>query len=188
MTHTERNPCASSHALSLAVWEDNHTAWLQGGFFELRSKEERLQKFVGNGGTLWIVVSRPTDRGRIYTLSFRLSRCTKRTYPKAGKFGRYAVIGDPDRSSFFATADVTLLLLALRFDPYGPISGPSARQISNSLRKVRCLSAADVRLLEEHAAKLDRWSLFISYKQRTEGNIAADVYDVLVDAQADGRE
>jgi len=47
-------------------------------------------------GLCGIVVSRPTSRGRLYTVSFRLNECRSHTYRRKrnGMFGRYAVVGD----------------------------------------------------------------------------------------------
>ncbi len=171
--------CRSGQAIVLASWEKNSKAWLEGNFFELRSKKRWLQETVGGGGTLWIVVSRPTSEGRLYTVSFRLNECRSYTYRATGRFGRFAVVGDPIRSNFFATADARLLLLALRFDPTLPINGPADNQVSNSIRVPRCLSPSDVRLLEDNAARSDRWSTFISYRRSGELKVANQLSDAL---------
>jgi hypothetical protein len=171
--------CSSGHALVLASWEKNSEAWLDGRFFELRSRKQLLQDRVSNGGTLWIVVSRPSRHGRLYTLSFRLNECRPQTYSSHGRFGRYAVVGDHEKSRFLATADAKLLLLALRFDPVSPINGPADNQVSNSIRVPRCLSPADVGLLDEYATRSDRWSVFISYRQASEGALAGELSEAL---------
>ena len=174
----KRTPCSSRQALVLARWEKNRAACLDGGFFELRSKVRWLQETVGEGGTLWIVVSRPSGTGRLYTLSFCLRHCRKHTYRKAGKFGRFAVIGDPQRSNFFATADAKLLLLALRFDPEGPINGPSVKQVSNSIRVPRCLSQSASNCSKSTQLELTA-GVFVSYQRRGEQKVAADLSDAL---------
>jgi hypothetical protein len=171
--------CHSGQAIVLASWEQNSQAWLEGNYFELRSKKRRLQETVGEGGTLWIVVSRPSLGGRLYTVSFRLNKCCSHTYPEPGSFGRFAVIGDPSVSRFFATADARLLLLALRFDPSRPINGPDDNQVSNSIRVPRCLSPSDIRLLDEHAARSDRWSVFISYQRSGDLELASRLSEAL---------
>jgi hypothetical protein len=172
------NECGSRHAIVLAKWEKNSKAWLDGRFFELRSGKPWLQETIGNGGTLWIVVSRPSSRGRLYTVSFRLNNCRPHTYPQAGEFGKFAVIGD-DRSTFFAALDARLLLLALRFEPVLPINGPLDSQISNSIRVPRCLGIPDITLLKEHAARADRWSVFMSYRRSEHATLANDLSDRL---------
>lgn len=106
-----RQPCAEGHALAIARWEDNREDWLQGKFFGLASKTPDLQEMVGNGGTPWIVISRRRSiGGRLDTLSFRLDGCRKKTYGREGKFGKYAVEGDPQGSTLFASNDAKLLL------------------------------------------------------------------------------
>ena len=178
----KRRPCTNKQALVLASWESNHKAWLEGGFFELRSHQPWLQQTIGDGGTLWIVVSRPSRSGRLYTLSFCLRRCRAHTYQKDGKFGKYAVIGDERRSRFFAVSDAKLLLLALRFEPFRPISGPGADQISNSIRVPRCLCQSDIGLLEENEENADRWSVFLSYRTEGEKELATKLHDALESA------
>lgn len=175
---TLMNRCASGHAIVLASWEKNSLAWLDGHYFELRSRKPRLQETVGDGGTLWIVVSRPTRKGRLYTVSLRLKNCRRHTYRHAGKFGRYAVIGDSS-SQFLATADDRLLVLALRFDPHRPIKGPADNQVSNSIRVPRCLSLPDVRLLKKNVARSDRWSTFLSYQRSGDLKAARELSDAL---------
>lgn len=172
-------PSRSGHAIVLASWENNSEQWLDGRFFELRSKKPWLQETVGNGGTLWIVVSRPTSGGRLYTVSFRLNECRSHTYRETVKFGCFAVLGDKKRSKFFAAADARLLLLALRFEPTLPISGPADNQVSNSIRVPRCLSPSDVQLLEDNVARWDRWSAFISYRHDGELKLADALSDAL---------
>lgn len=121
-SRASRKPCKMGHALAIARWEDNRKSWLDGDFFGLTSKRTDLQDLVGDGGTLWIVVSRQQPSGRRnYSLSFRLDKCKAHTYRKPGRFGPYAVVGDPARSTLFASNDATLLLLSLRFDPFSPI-------------------------------------------------------------------
>lgn len=151
-----------ANVLALARWEDNRDGWLRGGFYGLDSKLPTLQGLVGDGGTLWIVVSRRRSRGgRLYSLSFRLTNCKARTYAHEGAFGRYGVVGDPVGSALFASNDAKLLLLSLRFQPYRPIT--TADKIGQSLQTPRRLGAADVALLREHATAVDRWGVFLSY-------------------------
>ena len=121
-TRGPRKPCATGAALAIARWEDNRKDWLEGDYFGLTSKRTDLQDLVGDGGTLWIVVSRAQRPGsRTYSLSFRLEGCKKHNYKKPSRFGRYGVVGDPARSTLFASNDARLLLLSLRFDPVLPI-------------------------------------------------------------------
>ncbi len=169
--------CGSGHAIVLASWEKNSKAWLDGDFYRLRSNKRRLQKTVGDGGTLWIVVSRPAGNGRLYTVSFRLNKCRSETYKEDGDFGRFGVIGNK-QSKFFAANDARLLLLALRFDPVCPINGPADNQISNSIRTVRCLSQSDVELLESNVVHSDRWSTFVSYR-RKDSKLAMELSEAL---------
>ena len=94
-------------ALALARVEGNRERWLSGHHFELRSNKWLLQDWVGDGGTLWVVVSRPAKGGgRRYSLTFRYSRCSRYTYPEPGQWGRFAVRGDPKRSEFYAENDL----------------------------------------------------------------------------------
>jgi hypothetical protein len=152
-----------AHLLAIARWEDNNQQWLDGGFYGLASKSTRLQHRVGRGGTLWIVVSRrgPVQR-RAYSLAFRLVGCEHRDDP-GGKWP-HAVVGDPDRSMLFASNDARLLLMSLRFEPYGPIR--HAGLIGQSIQTPRLLNSDDVLLLEEHGAAANRWSVFVSYDRR----------------------
>ena len=155
--------CPERHALAIARWEDNHQDWLEGNYLGLISKKPRLQQIVGEGGTLWIILSRPKPgSGRVNSLSFRLNNCRIVTYDQPTKFGQYAVLGDPLYSTVFASNDAKLLLLGLRFNPYHPIEKPG--RIAQSIQTPRCLNKDDIRLLEEFAAAADRWSVFISYQ------------------------
>lgn len=153
----------STHALAIARWEKNRAGWLEGDSFGLTSKKPRLQKLVGNGGTLWIVVSRPKPGGgRLYSVSFQLQNCNSVTYKQEGKFGKFAVLGDPNRSTLYASNDSNLLLLGLRFDPFKPIG--NVHLIGKSIETPRCLTLEDVELLKSNLANVNRWSVFISYK------------------------
>ena len=58
-----RASSSDSVALALARVEDNRERWLQGHHFELCSHRTLLQNWVGDGGTLWVVVSRPGREG-----------------------------------------------------------------------------------------------------------------------------
>ncbi len=172
-----RSLCSTGHALAIARWEDNREEWLRGGFYGLAAKVPDLQQMVGNGGTLWIVVSRRRTNGRrLYTLSFRLDQCRKKTYVKGGKFGKFAVVGNPNNSTLFATNDSRLLLMSLRFDPYRPIK--SEHVIGKSIQTARCLSHNDIELLENHAGAVDQWSVFISYK-RDDASLAGQLSEAL---------
>ncbi len=173
-TKRRRNPATTGHALALARWEDNREGWLKGDYFGLTSKRTDLQDLVGDGGTLWIIVSRRRPKGgRGYSLSFRLDGCKRHRFSKTGKFGKYGVYGDPERSRLFPSVDARLLLLALRFEPYKPIDDQSDRLkvIGNSIQTPRQLNSADVKLLENFSLDADYWSNFISY-QRTEADIS----------------
>lgn len=172
--------CASGHAIVLASAEVNSHSWLDGRYFELRSRKPWLQEAVGDGGTLWIVVSRPLAAGgRLYTVSFRLEACRSRDYAHAGKFGRHAVIGDETKSRFFAAPDARLLLLSLRFEPFKPINGHADNQVSNSLRRPRCLSKEDVDLLERYVSGADRWGAFVGYRRSCSLAQARELSDAL---------
>ena len=156
---------AQRHILAIARWEDNQEEWLEGNYLRLISKSRRLQQRVGEGGTLWIVVSRPkSDGGRLYSLSFRLNNCRMETYAHETQYGRHAVVGDPTQSTVFAPNDATLLLLSLRFDPYRPIK--NIRKIGYSIRSPRHLNKLDIQLLEKYSEVPDRWRVFISYQSK----------------------
>ena len=174
--------CRNNQAIVLASAEQNHKAWLEGNYFELRSKKKFLQETVGDRGTLWIVVSRPAKAGRLYTVSLQLNDCKKKDYHDNAKFGPYAVVGKTETSKFFSVADARLLLLALRFEPFRPINGPADSQVSNSLRVPRCLSESDITLLEHFAARSDRWSVFISYRRSVHLTLANELSDALQQA------
>jgi hypothetical protein len=149
-------------ALALARVEGNREQWLSGSYFELRSNKKLLQDWVGDGGTLWVVVSRPAQGGgRRYSLTFRYSGCSRYTYPQSGRWGQFAVRGDPKRSEFYAENDARLLLLALRFQNGSPIKGFDS--IGQSLQTPRLLTEEDVRLVERYRPPTDVWGAFISY-------------------------
>jgi hypothetical protein len=196
---THREPCPERHALAIARWEDNQAGWLEGEFFGLTSNRRDLQQLVGDGGTLWIVVSRGrTGGGRLYSVSFRLENCRSHTYsrPKKGKvakgkvgLGPFAVIGDKDRSTLFAANDARYLLLSLRFDPYRPIQNPD--RIGQAIQTPRCLNESDISLLEGYGAEVAKWSVFLSYRRadqtfamRLADRLRALGLDVFVDQQA----
>ena len=152
----------SNVALAIARVEDNREQWLSGAHFELRSRRRLLQDWVGDGGTLWIVVSRPAPGGgRQYSLTFRFSDCSKYTYPQPVRWGPFAVRGDPKGSQFYLKNDARLLLLALRFQNGSPIRGISS--IGSSLQSPRLLTDGDMRLMELYCPPTDVWGTFISY-------------------------
>ena len=122
-----------THALAIARWEDNSRGWLRGGFYGLASKKQRLQGLVGDGGTLWIVVSRRHPGGRSYAVSFRLERCRTVEYTRS-RFGKHGVEGDPTRSLFFSSGDARRLLL--RAYP----KTPAARNVIQA--QARCRKAS----------------------------------------------
>lgn len=161
-----RKPCATGHALAIARWEENHKSWLEGDYFGLRSRRTDLQDLIGDGGTLWIIVSRQAKGHRIYSLTFRLEECRRHDYDEDGLFGKYGVVGDPNRSTLYASNDARLLLLSLRFDPPLPIDDEKDRLsvVGQSIQRPRCLNTADVKLLEDFGAEVDRWSVFVSYE------------------------
>lgn len=154
------------HAIALARFAANAPAWFEGRAFELTSRTPRLQELVGDGGTLWVVVSRRVGGETVYSLKFKYVRCRKHTYRRNVGFGKFSVVGDRVRSSVFAWNDATLLLLALRFDPVHPIDDEKdrLRGLGQSLQQARALGPADVRLLDHFAKHLDRWSVFLSYQ------------------------
>lgn len=162
--------------MAIAIWEKNRRGWLEGDFLGLASESPNLQEMIGDGGTLWIVVSRRQSHGpRKYSLSFRLDGCRKKTYLTDGDFGRYAVVGHPDGSTVFASNDAKHLLLGLRFDPLNPIDAHRKKRRIDRLRGLgshiqtpRCLNGADVKLLEHFGAEADRWSVFVSYRRDDE--------------------
>jgi hypothetical protein len=185
--------------LAIARWEDNRAGWLEGDFFGLTSHRRDLQQLVGDGGTLWIVVSRGRPGGgRLYSVSFRLENCRSHTYsrPKKGNrakgkvgLGPFAVIGDKERSTLFAANDARYLLLSLRFDPYRPIQTPD--RIGQAIQTPRCLNESDIGLLEGYSSEVAKWSVFLSY-QRTDEAFAVRLtdrlralgLDVFIDQQA----
>ncbi len=179
-SQSAREPCASRHALAIALWEKNRIGWLEGDFLGLASRKPHLQEMIGDGGTLWIVVSRRQSHGpRKYSLSFRLDGCRKKTYDRDGAFGRYAVLGHPDRSTVFASNDAKHLLLGMRFDPLRPIDADPKKVSTDRLlglggyiQTPRCLNDADVKLLEDFGAEADRWSVFVSYRHEDERTAA----------------
>ena len=151
-------------ALAIARRESNQQQWLEGKYFELRSRRRLLQDLVGDGGTLWVVVSRGGPTGRRYSLTFRFRDCRSHTYRRSGAFGRYAVRGDPARSEFFAENDARLLLLALRFQSGAPIE--SIQKIGAALQTPRRLAASDVALVERYAPVAGAWGAFLSYSRK----------------------
>jgi hypothetical protein len=164
-----------SNALALARWEKNSKFWLRGDFAELRSKETTLQELVGDGGTLWIVVSRRRKGRRLYSLTFKLVDCRPCNYKTAVEFGRYAIKGNRDSSSYFPSNDATLLLMSMRFDPRGAGPIKSVDVIGNSLQKPRVLRPDDVKLLDKYASRNSRWSAFLSYATKDGASAARRV-------------
>ena len=164
-TGRKRQPAASGHALALVRWEENSRRWNSGSDPEMRSRVRDLQDLIGNRGTLWIVTSRKQRGGTRYSLAFKFGECQKADAPN-GRFGKFAVIGDPSASRVFATNDASLLLLGLRFAPPNAIDDPIDRLkgIGLRLQTPRALSQADVRLLEAFTKGIARWSIFVSYE------------------------
>lgn len=164
-------------ALALARVEGNRDRWLKGYHFELRSGRTFLQDWVGEGGTLWVVVSRPAPKGgRRYSLTFRFSNCSRYTYEEAGRWGKYAVRGDPKSSEFYAENDARLLLLALRFKNGSPLK--SLKSIGSSLQTPRRLTRDDVDLIELYRPPTDVWGVFVSYSHADEA-AARELQDAL---------
>lgn len=161
MEYSSKNQ--SRNVLAIARWEDNEARWLKGDFFGFASKTPYLQKIVGQGGTLWLVVSRKMSNGRRqYRLMFKFVDCRLETYDENSRFGRYVVLGDPNKSVLYASNNSELLLMSLRFSPSLPIK--DVGKIGNSIQRPRILSKSDVGLLENQMLNIDRWSVFLSYK------------------------
>lgn len=155
-----------THALALVREELNSTHWQAGRHPRVRSRSRRMQELVGDGGDLWIVLSRRGAGGRRrYSLSHRFVGCRAVTLPDDGPsgFGRHAVRGDPARSRFFARNDAKLLLMSLRFDPWSPLRSWPPGQ---ALRTPRTLADGDVALLADHAELSARHAVFMSYSRR----------------------
>jgi hypothetical protein len=106
-----------------------------------------------------------------------LNKCKIVTFERAGEFGKYAVLGEPNYSRFFAANDAKYLLLSLRFEPYLPIKEPGL--IGQSIQTPRCLSKYDVQLLKDYSVASDRWSVFISY-QNSDAKRAKKLSNTLV--------
>ena len=65
-----------------------------------RRRDTFLQRRVGDGGSLWVVVPRHAPGGgRSYTLTFRFTNCHSRDYQ--GSRWPFAVVGDPYQSQLF---------------------------------------------------------------------------------------
>ncbi len=178
MTPVATSGRSKTHALAIARWEKNRKGWLEGDFLGLASRDRYLQDLVGDGGTLWIIVSRrKPDGGRLMSLAFRLENCKSRTYPEKGQFGKYAVVGNPHASTLFAVNDARYLLMSLRFEPFRPIRNASV--IGQSIQRPRRLNPDDVKLLEDYKVETDRWSVFISYQREGEERLAIQLADFL---------
>lgn len=131
------------------------------------SKKCRIVELVGNGGTLWVVTSAPSSRGRIYSLAYKLVRCEPFEVWEnlGGLFGEYGVIGDPKDSRHYPRNDMTELLLNFDFSPKKPIKNTSV--IGISLMTARKLAPDDVLKLQDYEDKLLHGRhVFISYSSR----------------------
>ena len=175
---------AVKNALAVAVYERNINAWRSpdrgSGSPTLLSRGCNLQSMVGDGGTLWIIMSRPgANKSRLYSLTYKLVACQRfiARGTAARKFGKHGVRGNPVSSSFYPTNDARLVLMSLRFPAHRPV--PSLSRINQYLRFPRYLSYEDVCLLEEYAERhIDRRSVFVSYA-RADARYAIDLKDAL---------
>jgi len=158
---------STRNVLAIARREKNKEDWLAGEFFGLASTNTYLQDIVGDGGTLWIVVSsKKPDGGGSYSISFQLQGCRPVTYNSEKTFRKHTVVGDPNRSTIYEANDSKLLLMSLRFKPQKPIS--DVYKIGKSIQTPRCLSHEDVELIKNHISDVDRWSVFLTYKRDDE--------------------
>ena len=173
-----------NNALAIAVYKRNVDAWRNpnrgSGSPTLLSKVQNLQSMVGDGGTLWVVVSRERHPGsRLYSLTYKLVECERfeSRGPSAKTFGKYGVRGNPATSSFYPSNDAKLLLMSLRFASSKPI--PSIKRVGQHLHFPRYLCQEDVLLLEEYAKDyIGRRSVFVSYAHE-DAEYAVELKDVL---------
>ena len=183
MDHASKTT-AVKNALAVALYERNIDAWRSpdrgSGSPTLLSRRYNLQSMVGDGGTLWIILSRPAaGKSRLYSLTYKLVACQRFTArgTAARRFGKHGVRGNPVSSSFYPTNDARLVLMSLRFPGGRPV--PSLGRINQHLRFPRYLSDEDVCLLEEYAERhIDRRSVFVSYAH-ADARYAIDLKDAL---------
>ncbi len=179
-----RAEMGDGHALTYAIYRRNVEAWAQpdrsGGIFWVLSNAQRQWKYVGAGGSLWVVVGKVGSDGvKRFSLTYRLIGCSPRiaTGPAADAFGRCATIGD-GRSQWFPANNAADMLMALRFRSKKAI--PTRSHIAERLQGTRPLGDEDVAMLERYTTGLARtWSVFISYARAEGVEYAVSLKDAL---------
>ncbi|GAB6909570.1 hypothetical protein DESC_830028 [Desulfosarcina cetonica] len=155
-----RTPSDPPHAMVMIQWD----AWFPKGadaprhFDTYRSRQERLARLVGNGGTLWVVTSRTdADGNRRYQLAYRLEavEIVSRPMPVETKasIARDYVVRAPTAQDVlqFPLHDATQTLLQLTFTTGRPMEAPG--DIGRRLQSIPQLSAADVDRLNAFTAQ-----------------------------------
>lgn len=141
----------------LAYWTSaNYDADTKNGYtFNFNSKKSTLHKKLGIGDRLWLVGDAEMDGNRVHQLRACLVISEQFENPPEHQYGKYAVRGDRDLSTYFAQngPDATQALLQLSFESSKPIQLQPGVTVGNCLQSPRVLTAEDDRFLQEWAEK-----------------------------------
>lgn len=168
---------SETHAMAMVSWDEyrrNTKDHYHPPEFFYCCEQQKLVKFVGNGGTLWAATSQTIDGQKQYSLAFKLVNCAQRTpdSKKRKKYGRFMIQSCDWRHcqyfSFKHDATDTLRKLSFKRPAPMPSSGRPGK-IGSYLQTISKLTEDSVKLLQSYEEKiLTQRKVFISYAHKDE--------------------
>lgn len=174
-----RSDMKETHAVAMVDWDtyrrNTEDHYRPPEFFYCCS-QRNLVRFVGSGGTLWMVTSRTVDGEKKYSLAYKLVNCVERI-PDAKKrkeYGDYMVQSRDWRHcqyySFKHDATDTLRLLKFKRAASMPQTGRPGK-IGSYLQTISELTEQSIETLKIYEDKiLSQRKVFISYAHDDEIN------------------
>lgn len=158
------------HAVATVKWNVFRPSEGTGGaaVYDYGSDQQQLLRRVPEGGTLWLVTSRPQRAGpRHYHLAYKLVNC-KSVDPRqslfSGKWKHVVRARDWAQSRHFRYNDATDTLRRLRFATGRPMS--EVKNIGLRLLSIPALTSEDIALLERLQHKIENGrAVFVSYSR-----------------------
>lgn len=160
----------TQHAVAMVKWDVFRPSRGTGGaaVYDYGSDQKHILQSVPEGGTLWLVTSRPQrGRPRRYHLAYKLVNCTKVDSSQSLFSGRWKHVvraKDWAQSRHFRYNDATDTLRRLRFATGRPMS--EVQNIGLRLLSIPALTNEDVELLDRLQHKIENSrAVFVSYSR-----------------------